>query len=182
MKGDYVKDKSGNPYKKNGFNVTLEDGFTAILKDEFAPGLPATDLISQRQVNDFLRVFITTKTAGVTHDFTPYTLTNHSIVAGQLLVILNGDVTPYNALNAAHADLLIGIAINSASIGNVVNVQAEGLVSIVGLGLIHDVVYFAGPNGSLVMSDDGMAFSQIIGNARSDHELYYQPQAIYMLQ
>lgn len=181
MKGDYVKDKYGNPYTKNGFNVNLEDGFTAILKDEFAPGLPATDLISQRQVNDFLRVFITTKTAGVTHDYIPYTLTHHAIVAGQLLVIFNDDVTPYNALNVAHADLLIGIATNSAIVGGTVNVQAEGLVSIAGLNLTHDVVYFAGPNGSLVTSDDGMAFSQIIGHARSNHELYYQPQAIYIL-
>lgn len=181
MKGDYVKDKFGNPYKKNGFNVTYEDGFTAILKDEFAPGLPATDLISQRQVNDFLRVFVTTKTTGVTLDYSPYTLTNHSIVAGQLLVMFNDDIAPYNALNVAHADLLIGIAINSANIGGVVNVQAEGLVSITGLGLTHDVVYFAGPNGSLITSDDGMAFSQIIGHARSDHELFYQPQAIYIL-
>lgn len=181
MKSDYVKNKSGSIYKQNGFNVAYEDGFTVILKDEFAPGLPANDLISQRQVNDFLRVFITDKTSGVVHQYMPYKLTKHSVTAGQLLVIYNEDVMPYDATDVVHADLLIGIATNSANVGEIVNVQSEGMVSVATFGLTPDTVYFAGPNGSLILSDDGMAFSQIIGHSRSDHEFYYQPQTIYIL-
>ena len=181
MNERYVKDKSGFPFIKDGFFVNYKGEFVAILKDEFAPGLPPTDLLSQSEVNDFLRVLLLNKTDGVSYLYSTHKVFTGTIVAGQLVVRINREIMPYDATNIEHADMLIGVALSTANAGEFVNVQSDGVVKITGFGLVQDTVYFAGPNGSLITSTDGMAFSHLIGHARNEHALYYQPQAIYIL-
>lgn len=54
----YVKDKNGTPYKKNGGLLAVDAGFTVIAKDEWGPNQPPQDLVSQKEVNAFMGKFL----------------------------------------------------------------------------------------------------------------------------
>lgn len=112
-----------------------------------------------------------------TADFT----TPVTLVAGQLVAQLNGQLARYNAGSVAFEGTLLGVALNTANPDQTVQVQESGLVTVPGWGLTTDATYFAGPNGSLVTSDAGLAFSQIIGLATAPDTLNYNPQPIYTL-
>ncbi len=104
-----------------------------------------------------------------------------TVVGGQLLARVGGNLVPYDAANAALAGALVGVALNTANAGQSVRVQEGGDVTVLGWGLVPDAVYFAGPNGSLVRTDAGLAFSQFVGRALSADALFFDPQTAFIL-
>ena len=104
-----------------------------------------------------------------------------TVTAGQLLARVGGNLVPYDARTLALAGALVGVALNTANAGQSVRVQEGGDVTVLGFGLVPDAVYFAGPNGSLVRTDAGLAFSQFVGTALSSDTLFFDPQTVFIL-
>lgn len=103
------------------------------------------------------------------------------IIGGSIVARTADGVVPHSAKNLDLIHLLFGIALNSALPGGSVSVQRGGYVLYPGLGLIPDTTLFVGDNGKFVTSNEGLAFSQVVGRAISPDELIYQPEAITIL-
>lgn len=89
----------------------------------------------------------------------------------------------YDASQPDDEQALYGIAMTSAPAGQQVKVfqTPGGVLTIPNWGLIAGQTYFAGPNGTLVTSDAGLYFSQILGRAITADSLLYQPEDITIL-
>jgi hypothetical protein len=89
----------------------------------------------------------------------------------------------YDATLPDDEQALYGIAMTSAPAGQQVKVfqTPGGLLTIPNWGLIPGQTYFAGPNGTLVTTDKGLYFSQILGRAITADSLLYQPEDLTIL-
>lgn len=94
------------------------------------------------------------------------------------LVALNdqGAVVRYDAAKSPDGQALMGIAITNGTAGQQVQVQSSGQVHIDGWNLKAGTTYLAGPAGTLVTTNQGLYFSQVIGRALSPDDFSLNPQ------
>lgn len=89
----------------------------------------------------------------------------------------------YDATLSDEGQALFGISTTSAPAGQQVQVfqQHGSTLTIPNWGLLAGHTYFAGPKGTLVTSDQGLFFSQIIGRAITADTFLYQPEDLVIL-
>jgi len=90
------------------------------------------------------------------------------IIGGTLVARLAQGLVPYSTATTNLRYLLFGFALNSAGPGETVQVQRNGYVTYPGLGLTPGATLFAGDNGQLVYSNEGMAVHHVVGRAETD--------------
>lgn len=103
-------------------------------------------------------------------------LATEAVVVSRVMAMVGGHPVYYDCREAGHLHGLVGIALNSAGVGQSFQIQASGIVRIPGWGLIPDQVYRAGINGHLAaVPPEDARFVQVLGRAISEYEFNFSP-------
>ena len=86
-----------------------------------------------------------------------------AVAVGDVCVVINNTVYLADSTNLAHIAKNKLICINGGLSGEIVTLQAEGQIELVGWGLTVDLPVFLGPAGSVVAVPPTTGFIQTIG-------------------